>query len=209
MEMKDFYYKILLMPLIKDEEHTFTVQAGNTLLSFYKTSDQPFYHFALKIGADSFESMYRRVEQAKWFLASESGDVVIPSDLWQVDSRVYFLDPDQNVVEIISDASVPEDNLWGCVCEVGLPSSDVAALSKFLRPIMNEFKAESDRFQFYGDYNGVLVLVHDERDWYPTARQAEIHPVEVVIEGPTQLTLKHSELPYKIRQITKWSGEVR
>lgn len=202
VDMKNFYCNTLLMPLIKEDSNSFTVQSGNTLLHFRKTDKQPFYHFALKIQAKSFLCMLKRIEQSGNILTKNNEDPIIPSEFWKESNRFYFTDPDQNIVEIISDQQISEGDLWGRVCEIGLPSKNVEAMSKFLRPIHNEFNAESKLFQFYGDYLGVFVLVIDSRNWFPTSRPAEIHEVEIVLEGKTPLTLQHAEFPYKIRQTT-------
>ncbi|MBG9587211.1 VOC family protein [Cytobacillus firmus] len=204
-EMRDFYNKTLLMPIVRESKYSFTVQAGQTLLSFHKINKKPFYHFAIKIESNSFHYMLKKIQNSSMLIPNLDGNTIIPSDFWKVNDRIYFYDPDKNIVEIISHKLTNISSMWVNVCEVGLPTGNVKDLSKYLTSIKTNIKEGSEQFQFYGDFDGIFVLVKEGRKWYPTTRSAEIHKIEVIVEGPYQQILQHPELPYKIELVTNRS----
>jgi hypothetical protein len=93
------------------------------------------------------------------------------------------------------------------VCEIGMPSQDIEALSQFFSPLSDKIKSDSDTFRFFGDEMGVFVLVKEERPWYPTDRGATVHPLIVEVAGESDQVLNQPDLPYKVKIKEKWKED--
>ena len=117
---------------------------------------------------------------------------------------MYFTDPDGNVLEILErdfhyEGAVPFG--WFDIGEIGIPSSSVKDFRHELAPLVPDQIKEikSENFSFYGDEQGVFVLVREGRCWYPTQRPASIHPLKITISGERSLNWNHPTLPYSIK----------
>lgn len=210
-EMKWFYHIVLEMPIVREGDSFFTVQAGKSQLTFQQAESvsQPFYHFAVQTNHAYFDYMYNKLLESKTtMLPDESGN----TSLYWKGKQVYFKDPDGNIVEILERESPylleKKGNGWHHICEVGMPTPDVQLMCDFLNPILNSNPLGSDTFQFYGNEWGNFVIVREGRNWYPTEEPAIISPITIEVEGDTYHTLTHPTLPYKIKVKQKWSKEL-
>jgi len=184
------------------------VRAGNTHITFQQSADDgaPLYHFALRTNLAFYDYMFSKMTDHNVNLLPDSEGNF--SGYWK-GKRVYFTDPDGNIVEILErDIKGMDRPGWIDVCEIGYPSESVEEMSEFLAPIHNVNQSESDTFRFYGDEIGTFVLVKEGRDWYPTDRPATIHPLVVEVEGEHDQVLNHSSLPYTVKVKKPWSSEL-
>ncbi|MDP4162691.1 MAG: VOC family protein [Bacillota bacterium] len=195
-EMKFFYHDTLELPLIRDTENFFTVQAGKTLLTFTSVAgEKRYYHIALRTNLNNFDYFFMKLESI--LLPDEEGR----TSLYWNGRQVYFHDPEGNVIEILERKSIygNEKSKWHDICEVGMPVSDVEDFNRWLSRIPNENSSESDTFRFYGERDfGNFVLVKEGRPWFPTDRSASIHPLTIEVEGSEYAVMKHPVLPYTI-----------
>ncbi|QRG66605.1 VOC family protein [Brevibacillus choshinensis] len=197
MEMKSFYTKVLLCPLREEKADSFTVAVGETLLTFQGIAGhKPFYHFAFGISEHAFDGCFRRLKEQGCILVNAAGIEVDTSYIWK-GKQLYFEDPEGNIGEVLAFSGV-SDAKWLSVQEMGLPVGDVSEAATLLASIPNEYAQESDSFHFYGDPQGVFVLVREQRPWYPTDRGATIHPVLIEVEGAAGDVLQLPGLPYQI-----------
>lgn len=204
--MREFYIDVLEMPLVKTRENMFTVRAGNTHITFQKSTSEkaPLYHFALRTNLEFYEYMLNNlVKNNVHLLPNSEGQV---SGYWK-GKQVYFNDPDGNIVEILERKFTSDQGVsgWHDICEIGMPTRNMENMNTFLSIIPNRNDTESETFRFYGDEIGNFVLVIEGRNWYPTERPASIHPLTIEIEGDQYQVLKHSELPYTIKVKKPWS----
>ncbi|SFA72911.1 Catechol-2,3-dioxygenase [Bacillus sp. cl95] len=207
--MKDFYQNILLMELVSSTDASFSVMAGSTKLIFEKDTSTPFYHLCFRTGSDYFDFIYERLAQRSLLLPDEEGNYSL---FWE-GKQAYFVDPDGNIMELlerpVSWSGAKELSGWHDIGEVGMPVNSVEEMRNNLSSVIsNIYKAESDRFAFYGDREGVFVLVKEGRNWYPTERAATIYPLKIVVSGPEEARFYHEEFDYEIKVKKQWDGEV-
>ncbi|KQL50851.1 hypothetical protein AN964_24890 [Heyndrickxia shackletonii] len=204
-KMKKFYTNLLQMQLVYEDERSFAVLAGTTRVYFEKDDAQPYYHVCFHLGSAFFDEIYNRLEKEKLLLSNEEGET---SMYWK-GKQAYFYDPDGNILEILErpfQQGEEESDGWYRVGEIGMPSTNIYELRDFLSPyIENQYKIEQDSFSFFGKEEGVGVLVKIGRNWYPTDRPAEVHPIKLVVSGNTEAYLTHPTLPYEITVRKEWS----
>ena len=128
------------------------------------------HHFAFHVA--DLEPWKRRLD------VSEEHDF----SSWGGARAVYFRDPQENVVELIARAQVrPELAL----AEVGLPVDDVpAAVEALERELgLRPYDDWDENFAPLGDDDGLLIVVHVGRGWFPVGVPSGTAPVEVTVAG--------------------------
>ncbi|HYF77889.1 MAG TPA: hypothetical protein VD973_12190 [Symbiobacteriaceae bacterium] len=182
--MKRFYTGPLQMPLVEEGADHFTVQVGASALTYRRTEQPAFYHLAFLLAPEAFEGMKARLAQAPGLLADTDGATLFTSGQWKA-NHFYFEDPDRNILEILgTTAGEATAAPWARVGEVGLPVPNLRQfITRIAHLVPTELPGESETFQFYGNAHGVLVLVRENRPWFPTDRGATAHDIEVVLEG--------------------------
>lgn len=196
-KMKVFYNDILEMPMVRENEDMFTVQAGKTQITFKQSDHLPFYHFALRTDARYLGYIFDNLQDnGAELLSDKSGH----KSMYWGGKQIYFKDPDGNLVEILEYEYPYNDQMdgWYDICEMGMPSENVQEVSDFFADIPNHNDSKSDTFRFYGDSFGNFVLVKKGREWFPTNSPATIHPIAVEVEGSGYQVLNHKTLPYTI-----------
>ncbi|MGG1664049.1 VOC family protein [Brevibacillus sp. NRS-1366] len=202
-EMVYFYHHSLQMSLMERTTHSFAVSAGRTILAFEQTEEKPFYHFALGVAEAAFDRYAARIKEVAPILTSKEGEEIMRSYMWK-GRQLYFEDPEKNILEILSFPSETGKE-WLGVQEVGIPVPDIAQFASGLSPLETEFSAESDSFCFYGDQEGVFVLVKEKRPWYPTDRAASINPISIELAHPSGFVSDFAKqnLPYHVVSVSK------
>jgi catechol 2,3-dioxygenase-like lactoylglutathione lyase family enzyme len=181
-ELAGFYRDVLGLPL--DGE---TIVVGETRLRFRDEDRGAFYHFALLVPGDRFDSALGWACE-RVALLGEAFDF----DFW--DARaVYFHDPAGNIVELVAHRELEtngrSDEFSGKelvgFSELGLVG-DPPELLRRLRTVGLELWDGSvdgtDSLGFVGEQGRTLILAPPGRGWLPTGRAAEPHPVELVLE---------------------------
>ncbi len=204
---KDFYTTVLGLPLLEESATAFTVQAGETRLSFQQASQDVLYHVAFTIPRNTFSEakqwLRRRVSLLDW----HGEDEIFFSEL---NARsCYFYDAHGNILEFIVHYNLDQEHAGAFdaahilhVSEIGLPVDDVPALAATLRA---EFSIEpyggsvSEEFAFLGDIYGQFVVVKIGRPWLPTDDVlAIVSPVQVTITGQQSQKVQLTPFPYTI-----------
>lgn len=204
-KMKEFYHEVLEMELLMDRDHAFAVRAGNTKLIFEKDTRMPFYHICFLTNDENYNYMFGKLGNVSALLANEDGNYRMN---WE-GNQAYFTDPDGNIIEMLVRPSSHGElhEKWHDIGEVGMPVQNVADTQAELNSyIEDHHKKKSDTFAFFGDQNGVLVIVKEGRAWYPTERQAAVSPWKMIVEGEENWTYKHSAYPYEIESRKKWGS---
>lgn len=191
-EMRIFYNKTLGFDLIGEGGDYFTIQAGNTALTFTSASDgqEPFYHFAFNVPENRFaEAKSWAVSKAP--LIQENGDDEVYFASWNAHS-VYFEDPSGNIVELIARHNLPcraehsftVQDIIG-VSEIGIVATEVIFMVNQLNDsgLPNWRDIDKD-FTLVGDEYGLMIVVKKDREWFfSNHKKAHFYPVEVTVAG--------------------------
>lgn len=153
---------------------------GDIGASAARADDGRAIHLAFNIPPQRFEAACEWLARRALILRDPSGEERFRLEgVWQSRS-IYFAGPHDAVLELIArDALLSpcaaEGKFHGremlCVSEVGLPTGDVLGLAEHLKYAfgLNAFGEPSMNFAPMGDENGLLVVVDQNRRWFPEA----------------------------------------
>lgn len=200
-EAVSFYRDTLLLPVERTPAGA-EVVIGSSRLSL--ATGQTFdgvHHLAFGILPSEFELAHEWLAQRVTLLTAEGSEVILGPDNWKSRS-LYFLGPEGIILEFIARAadetavavagSTPH---LLSISEVGLGVVDVldtvAKLSQQLA--IPAFYDYSSTFAALGGDDGLLIVVHKDRIWFPTQGDRPASgPVSVHVESsksPSRLEL--------------------
>jgi catechol 2,3-dioxygenase-like lactoylglutathione lyase family enzyme len=209
LQMKRFYTETLEMPIISESASHFSVMAGTSKLVFEQDTKTPYYHLCFRTCSDFFDHMYQKLMKKNLLLPDEQGEFSL---FWQ-GKQAYFTDPDGNILELLErpfywEGDAPDFG-WYDIGEIGMPVKEISDMQNKLGPyIQDQQKSTNETFAFYGDQEGVFVLVKEGRNWYPTERRATIHPIKAIVSGVEEGHFVHQDLPYEIIIRKEWNAGV-
>lgn len=206
------------------------VQVGRSRLVIQPArDDRPArYHFAFDVPRGRFDAADAWLHARGGPISAPSGEHRFHSENWNADS-VYFRDPEGNILELIArygKTSPPaadqahaaaQDHAAGLnierpfaaseiigITELGISADSVvdtvAMLLARLPGVTVYDGAGSDMFTAVGDEDGLLIVVHRGRIWFPnTGVPAENLPLEVLVEVENGQRCLLTAPPYPIR----------
>lgn len=190
IENKQFYVELLGFNLVKEDENSFTIQGGNSELTFVKVQDKsnPFYHFAFTICHNQFDIAKKWV-QDRVVLNKEEGDDEVH---FKAGKSLYFYDPSGNIVEFYARKSFENDKSTFSIediieiSEINITTRNVLKTGKELvehglTHIDNEPLSES-ALNFIGSKNVYFLVGPVGRVWFFSTKKAEVHPVTVELK---------------------------
>lgn len=135
------------------------------------------HHVAFGILPQEFELAHKWLARRVELLTAEGTEIILGSDEWKSRS-LYFFGPEGIVLEFIArDADTTESDLavdsprMLSISEVGFGVADVLdtvrALSEELA--IPHFYDCSSSFASMGGHDGLLIVVQQDRVWFPTA----------------------------------------
>ena len=205
---EDFYKNILGFHCSRATNSILEIQAGDTKLILEKSTKKFFYHFAFLIPTGTLNAAIDFLELNSVQLLPLNGEKIIQ---FTSGKAIYFYDEDGNIAEFIerptldypscSDFSIESIIKLN---EIGLPVSDP---KKMTERITNEFGIKpiknapfNDRFCWAGDYNGVIIVIKEGRNWLPTKKPGIINDfsIKYMAEG------KDYKLTFVNNEIRKW-----
>jgi catechol-2,3-dioxygenase len=194
-ELADFYGRRLGLPTTSSDDEL-SIHLGETLLQFTAASGDPFYHFALLVPGDRFDSARAWAQASSDLLPDrESGRLVFDFTAWNA-RACYFHDPAGNIVELIAHEGVAETEADGAfratevvaVSELGLVGDQRAMAEQLIQRlrlvVWDGTLADPQGLAFVGERARTLILAPAGRSWLPTGRAAEPHAVELVLAAP-------------------------
>ncbi|WP_253923003.1 VOC family protein [Halobacillus sp. A5] len=171
-ELFSFYIHKLKFPLHEDSEDHFTIIIGKSQLTFVKSENKHFYHFALNLAVNHFEDAKQTMKPLV-DLNVEVGEDEVHFTASNARS-FYFHDPAGNIVEFIvrydyshtMEKPFSVSNLLD-IGEVSLTSRDGGV--------------EVQQLNFMGKDGRYILLGPPGRKWLFSHQAGEQHPVRIEI----------------------------
>ncbi|MDJ0358452.1 VOC family protein [Paenarthrobacter sp. PH39-S1] len=171
-----FYRDILDLPVDENTDHA-VVNAGSSRLSLIQgDAFDGVHHLAFGILPSEFEQAHAWLSARVPLLVKNGQELFASSGGW--DSRsVYFMGPDDIILEFIArdaDANVKSDYKENprilSISEIGIAVADVPAAVKMLSDelALPPFFDQDEIFAPLGNHDGLLILVQQDRIWFPT-----------------------------------------
>jgi len=192
-ETKAFYNNILEIPtqIISVNEVSFLI--GETKLHFVKSDTNSQYHIAFDIPKNLIEQSYNWIKSRSKVLPVTENSELSNFALWNAKS-FYFNDNNGNLLEFIArfDLENTSKKTFDSSCilyasEIGIVTEDVP---KLVERLQNEYplsiypkQPAQENFTVLGDENGLLVIVNENRNWFPTDEKAKSFPMKILFEA--------------------------
>lgn len=196
IETELFYNNVLNVKTEDKSPNTVSFNVGSTKIIFIqtKTNIKPVYHFAFDIPNNKFEEAFEWMKARTQLIpVIDENNFVSKFDLWNAKS-FYFYDNNLNLLELIcrfdmnNETKKPFDScsiLYAS--EIGIVSESASQTADFLtnKYGIKEFtkQAGTDSFTALGDDYGLLVLVNNQRNWFPTNDLAKSFPTKIVFDN--------------------------
>ncbi|WP_316822683.1 VOC family protein [Pedobacter gandavensis] len=197
IETERFYNQVLNLNTLDKSSDEVSFLIGRTKLSFVQkeTIEKPVYHMAFDIPKNQLMEAYEWLKQRTKIIPVTPETDFSNFELWNANS-FYFHDHNENLLEFIcrqdldnaSEQAFDGSSLLA-ITEIGLVSEDVPFLAETLMAKYGlevyEKQPAQDNFTVLGDEQGLLILVNEDRNWYPTDQKAKSFPVKMVINNGT------------------------
>jgi catechol 2,3-dioxygenase-like lactoylglutathione lyase family enzyme len=187
-ELATFYGDRLGVELESRAAGSLRLKLGETTLDLVPAQGEPFYHFALLVPGDRFDTALGWVAERVDLLGG-----VFDFDFWDAQA-CYFHDPAGNIVELIAHRSIGDCGTTGDfharellgLSELGLVGEQ-ATMALELRSLGLELwdgtVDEPKQLAFLGEQARTLILAPPGRGWLPTGRPSEPHGLQVDLAG--------------------------
>jgi catechol-2,3-dioxygenase len=219
--MRTFYGKTLDLRLTDEKPDRFTVEAGESTITFVSSEETvdgraPFYHFAFNIPENKILKAleWQKARTPMLAIPERNQAPGFPPEVvdyrhWNAHS-VFFLDPAGNVVEYIArhDLNNGDSQPFGWsdllyVSEIGLIVDDVAAAATAIGGVapLAAYKGGDDNFAAMGDEYGLLLVMKRGRvvDFTGNAEHGvRPYPTGVNVRGPKAASHRLPSHPYRL-----------
>ncbi|GLU53944.1 VOC family protein [Dyadobacter frigoris] len=188
-----FYNELLGIPISKKTETELQFQIGNTALNFILSQvTEPVYHIAFEIPNNKLPEAFDWLSEKVSILPVTPESKIADIKLWNAKS-IYFYDNNENLLELIcrydlenqSEKTFDASSIIA-VSEIGLVTNDVVALTKTITEkyqlAVFQKQPAQENFTAIGDEEGLLVIVNENRNWFPTNVKANSFWSKVIIE---------------------------
>ena len=172
-----FYRDVLQFP-VEVTSSGAEVTVGFSRLSLAQgDSFEGVHHLAFGILPQEFELAHKWLARRVELLTAEGSEIILGSDEWKSRS-LYFFGPEDIVLEFIardsdmteSDPAVDSPRMLS-ISEVGFGVADVLDTVRVLSEelAIPHFYDCSSTFASMGNHDGLLIVVQQDRVWFPTA----------------------------------------
>ncbi|MFT4415605.1 VOC family protein [Fredinandcohnia humi] len=208
-KMKRFYIDLLHIPLIKENEESFTLSIGCSKLSFQKGKNESNYHFAINIPIEKIKEAQEWLSEKVNLLTEKGEQIILFPSPWNAQS-LFFLDPTGNIVEFIGrervhfESNEPfNSHSLLCLSEIGFPVTNPDEMKNEIRDLNLPIFRDFESFKAFGDDNGLFIVVHKAREWYMGNNIPIISPINVKISGAKTNRIEIKNHPYTIEVISE------
>ena len=170
-----FYREVLLLPVEATPDSAGVAIGSSRLTLSAGEGFEGVHHLAFGILPSEFELAHEWLARRVPLLQADGSEIILGSDDWNSRS-LYFLGPEGIILEFIArDADASTASTGGenpqmlSISEVGIGVEDVldtvATLSEELA--IPNFYDCSSTFASMGSHDGLLIVVQQDRLWYP------------------------------------------
>ncbi|WP_306354279.1 VOC family protein [Flavobacterium sp. '19STA2R22 D10 B1'] len=193
---ESFYNTILNIPTLEKNKEYVSFEIGATKVHFVTAEQKnPVYHLAIDIPQNQLEEAFAWLESRTIILSVTKESAISDFVMWNAKS-FYFYDNNGNLLEFIARfdldnaSSVPFDSTSiVSVSEIGIVTKDVPTL---INHLMDEYglkvfskQPRDDNFTVLGDEIGLLIVVNENRNWYPTTEKANPFWTKIIFDNGT------------------------
>lgn len=187
------YTTILKIPTYRITPTEVSFLIGETELHFTKSDSESQYHIAFDVPKNLIDASYDWMKSKTKILPVTENSEFSNFELWNAKS-FYFYDNNSNLLEFIARFDLENTSkktfdstsiLY--VSEIGIVTKNVPELTERLQ---NEYplsvyakQPAQENFTVLGDETGLLVLVDENRNWFPTDKKADSFPMKIVFEA--------------------------
>ena len=206
-QQRAFYVDLLGLLLLEETSTQLTLQAGATRLRFSAgRGSEGVYHFAFNIAENKLAEAKTWLEARLQLLEHEGQSSFTAHQSWNAE-MVYFYDADGNIVEFIARHDLPtaSPDPFGpqqivSVSEIGyvVPNVEATVASLTRNLGLEPYGNTSPEFVPLGDAEGLLIVVKEGRNWFPTTTPASVLPLELTLDRPQTSLYNEPNLPYRI-----------
>lgn len=193
---EEFYKEILDVTINEKTEKQLSFLIGTTQLIFILSQvPEPVYHIAFDIPNNKLEVAFDWLSEKVSVLPVTPESKIADIKLWNAKS-IYFYDNNGNLLELIcrfdldnqSEKTFDVTSILS-VSEIGLVTDDVPALTntiieKYKLHVFQKQPAQ-ENFTAIGDDEGLLIIVNENRNWFPTNQKAQSFWSKIIIEAAT------------------------
>lgn len=191
-----FYRDVLRLPVELGADRLQVTVGRSRLVFSHKPGWRGAYHFAFDVPENQLEAASGWLTD-RTNLIELNGQSRFHSDGWNAD-MIYFRDAAGNILELIArhhqaNATThpfSERDLLA-ITEIGLGTRDVRSTVGHLMAELGVRTYDgggSSSFSAVGDEQGLFIVVHHEREWYPqTGQRGGLHPMTVRLGQPNAL----------------------
>jgi hypothetical protein len=218
--MKEFYHRLIGLPVLDDAPGRLTLAAGLTHLTFVPASPadgQPFYHFAFNIPQNKIlqARTWQRQGTPLLPIPVRLRDPRYPDDIvdyrhWNAHS-IFFFDPAANVVEYIARHDLANaaagpfstrDILYAS--EIGLVVDDVPNVASTIRTALRlaYYRGANDQLTAMGDESGLVLVIKRGRILSFDSKQrkaAAVFGTKAALRGTERMSYRFDTFPYEVR----------
>lgn len=196
-ELGDFYSNVMQLPVESAGKKEIEIKIGSSELVFQQaTTNNPCYHFAINIPSNKIEEAWHWLSSRVHLIWIEQykSDIAEFTN-WNARS-VYFFDPAGNIVELIARFDLDNKTEEPFSSQQLLSISEIAIVFKEdeldnrSNNIMQQYNLSYfakqpplPHFRALGNDEGLVIIVPENRNWYPTTTQAGIFPMEIYFEN--------------------------
>lgn len=182
---RKFYQEVLGLNLEKSSSTQLGFRLPGSLLAFHASVIKPQYHFAFSVPNNKVHEAADWLSDKAELIPLQDQQLVADFKSWNAEA-VYFFDNNRNIVEFIGRRDLPDhsDKAFDStsilsVNEVGIVTTNVNRTCSDLisQHDLHYFpkQAPLEDFAAVGDDDGLLIVVSDNRNWYPTQIPSSMH----------------------------------
>ncbi|SHK01285.1 VOC family protein [Pseudozobellia thermophila] len=179
-QTKAYYGEVLELPIAEYDSKSVSIKIGSSTLRFVETPkrSRPIYHFAFNIPENKLNEAIDWCAGRIELIQEKDAVLIADFERWNANA-VYFYDNNGNILEFIARHDLKNSTTvpFGSrqllnISEIGIVSENPLELGQRLieeHDLVSFGKNEdSETFTALGDDNGLLIIVKNNRNWYPT-----------------------------------------